>query len=427
MNKKVLLTTTALFSLLAGKAFADGMPSSHHEKGLQVKWGGTVEAQAGFSAQGKKYKKVLNMSPNHKYVGLDTEAFIYLEAHAKTNSGMCYGAHVGVSPNIKFKTNSAQHYPDKTYIFVEDHGLGRFEVGSNEGAGDMFTVTAGSIAAATGGVNGDWWKYVQTSATTTPGDFILNPALPLDNDISVDTSHNPAFSNREKSRKITYLSPKFEGFQAGISYIPDVNNTGVFAALPSTDTATNQEHDAVSGGVMWDGDYNKDHKFKVALTGEYGAVRHVANTTKVRKTTALNLGGMWKFQEFLGAASFGWLGKTDQFSGTKMKNSWFATLGVGMEWDKLLGTLTGMYSERNRNKAWLVSAGLDYTLAPGFLPFAEVTYANLKGKNEGGFNRTFANATKDAGTTSVTKYKDDPKNSGKSTGLAFILGTKVKF
>lgn len=481
---KKLLTTTALVSLLATNAFADGMM----EKGLEIKFGGTADAQLGVAAQSGKYKRTTvssifntsgataTLTPNHKDVAFDTEAHIFLEATGRTSQGLKYGAHLGISPTIQFNTNSARRYLSRTYIFMEDKSMGRLELGSNDGAADQMTLGAGSIAAATGGVNGDWFKYIRTAPTTGYGNFILNPAMPLENDlynvpsaielIPRDASQptRVTFHDvREKSRKITYISPMYEGFQAGISYIPDVaNNAARNPVINTTNTTTFQEHDAISGGISWEGRIQKDHMVKAAIFGEYGKVRrgtsalsgvpleNLGNTLttdsigtvplNVRNTEAIGIGGTWHYKQFAAAASFAWLGKTDDFRETNNKDAWFLTLGLGAEFNKFYGSLTGMYSKKHENDAYAISAGVDYHWAPGLMPYAEVTYVHLDGKNRGGtnigngFTDTPLLSSAASGAAATALIEDSRRttafsgeNSGKSEGVALILGTKIKF
>ena len=426
MDTKKILTTTALISLFASTALADGYVGG--KSNLDIKFGGEADVQMGFNIQEQKYKSSdVSLTPNNNEVAFDSRASLYLEASGRTSKGLKYGAHLGFMPTIFSRVNSAKHFMDRSYIFVEDKDLGRVEFGSNEGAADQLMLGAGSIAAATGGVNGDWFKYVQTSPTTGQGNFILNPAMPLDNNLYYAEARLDRAFFMEKSRKLTYLSSKIEGFQLGVSYIPDVANTGSSTVINTTAESTLQENNAVSGGVKWEGKFQKDHLIKASLVGEYGKVKSGLVTglfVQPEDTKALAVGLTWHFKEFAAAGSFGYLGDTDYRKDlADSKKAWFATLGAGMEFNKFYASLTGMYSEKNDNKAYVVAGGVDYELAPGFLPYAEVIYADLDGKNMGGTNLTNGNFSDD--TLGLVPFTGT--DGGKSSGVALILGTKVKF
>lgn len=440
MNKN-LLTTTALVTLFAGSAFADGM-TYREKRGLDVNWGGSLDAQLGASSQKEKYKGDRDVTPNAD-VAIDTEARIWLEAKGKTSGGMTYGAHVGISPNVNFSSDTRRNYMDRTYLFMETKDMGRLEAGSNEGAGDMFTLGAGNVAAATGGASGgDWWKYAvlysstAAAGNTQPGDFILNPALPMDNDITIDAASTGKLASREKARKITFLSPKWDGFQFGLSYIPDVFNNGNKAVLPNTISGGTDQAQGVSGGFMWEGKMDKEHMLRLSLVGDWGKVRRSLGsapsiTPDVKDTGAVVVGGTWDYRNFMTGASYGWLGDTDAFKSTtnNVKDSWFATLGFGVKSmdNKMMTSLTGMYSERNKNEAYVVSLGADYQLAAGLLPYAEVTYFKMDGKNTGGFNRSAELSTPSGGVVSNTSTRVSTAADTENKGVVFILGTKVTF
>jgi hypothetical protein len=74
-----------------------------------------------------------------------------------------------------------------------------------------------------------------------------------------------------------------------------------------------------------------------------------------------------------------------------------------------------MNSTLNKNTLNLISLGLDYQVAPGLLPYAEVTYFTAKGKN----TYTAPTAVVPAATNTAGAYKNK--------GTAFILGTKLMF
>ena len=94
---------------------------------------------------------------------------------------------------------------DESFLFLRG-GFGEFQLGDQDSASDQLKTGAYSIAAGTGGIDGD--SYVTTVAITIP--------------------------NSGDATKITYLSPTeaLYGFTVGASFTPDEGSQG-------TDTADN--------------------------------------------------------------------------------------------------------------------------------------------------------------------------------------------
>lgn len=434
MMKKLLLTT-ALVSATA--AFADGYTPM--AKDFDIKLGGEFDFQAGFRSQKSEYTKDNNatevtnkrgITANNKSVGFDTTADLYLDARNTTAQGMTYGAHIGIETTTASNRNVDNKHNNTSFMFMEHKDMGRLEAGSNADAANAMSVMGTSNASATGGVAGDWWKYVVLdnvlpsapsvptvrTGMADPKAFILSPQVSMD----FDTLLSSLNSNTEKSRKLTYFTPKYNGFQAGLSYAPDVTNKGSAANLPSTATADRGLEDAFSLGVSWEGKMQKDHALKTSLTGVFGDPKHtnvVGTQVKTEDTKIMSIGAMYTFQDMVSFAlsytdydKTGLVKSANTGLGTKKGHAW--TSGLGLSMDKFTVSLTGMMSEKNKNKAKLYSLGADYKMAPGLMPYAEITKFDMK-----------QHRTQDTTTGVVTESNPALKNKG----TAFILGTKVKF
>src|SRR5690606_24387431 len=111
------------------------------------------------------------------------------------------------------------------------------ELGSNVDAGHLLSVDASSFARGTGGIHGILEEYIFLPETeeeeedeAAGGDthehehlhpFIIHPTLPLASRHGVSSD----------ATKITYISPRFSGFQVGGSFIPDSGNVGSAAGF----------------------------------------------------------------------------------------------------------------------------------------------------------------------------------------------------
>lgn len=479
--KKMLLTTTALATLAAGSAFAGGMAK---DSDLEIKLGGEFDAQAGFRSQKKEYTKATasglyrtnvgvnpetandevfkrGVTPGNNAVGFDTVAAIHATIKNKTASGLVYGAQVGLQTTTRSTSSAGQNVLDRSYLFMEND-MGRVELGSNESAANAMRIGADRLARATGGIDGDWAKYVElntfastvyTAPKVRATNFITSPTLVLQSVENGGSPLNQLLKGDEKSRKITYFTPEYNGFQAGVSYIPDTRNSGQdYVKELGVYTQDNVNYgqywgvtvkNAFAGGISWHGTLDKMHNLKLSVVGEHGKskgasqLEGVTNGKNFENVRSVVVGAQWNYKEFGLAASYGNQGKSlanknaSSISGSsKFESGHFWTAGASWAQGPWGASVTYMNSKLNKNKMDLVSLGADYEVAPGLMPYAEVTMFDMKQKRDywapnasRSSNVTIADGTAvtDAGGNfaSSTTYKNK--------GTAFILGTKINF
>jgi outer membrane protein OmpU len=235
--KKILLGTSALIgaaTLYAGAALAEDP---------KVTVGGFNTFEAGFS------KSDFDQNERDRAFRNDTE--VHFNVAGKTDGGLGYGAEIDLQADIDGAGNSAPGssasgntesgiVAHRTYGWLQGDNWGHLEFGSNDGAARTLKVDASNIARATGGIDGDY-KYfsdVNTSAAgvsqgaagtfsgaaalaSTPN-FITSPRLPVENGPANGFSSD-LWGNDDK---ITYYTPRFAGFQLGVSYAPSLTNRG---------------------------------------------------------------------------------------------------------------------------------------------------------------------------------------------------------
>ncbi len=481
--KNLLLTTTALATLAAGAAFAGGNGAA--DSGLEIKLGGELDAQMGFRSQKSEYTQATGkgiytarttsasdygtetfkrgVTPGNNSVGLDTVAAVHATIKNKTASGLVYGANVGVQTTTRSTSSAGKHLTDRTYLFMEND-MGRVELGTNESAANAMRLGGDRVARATGGIDGDWNKYValDTFGATTganafqftkvrAANFITSPGLVLEGVEAGGSPVNTFLAGDEKSRKITYYTPEFNGFQAGLSYIPDTRNSGQdqidqLGVYMSDASASYGQYynvtvkNALSGGLSWHGTIDKMHNVEVSLVGESGKTvapgTFPASYGAYNNVSAYALGAKWNYKEFALAASYGHTGKSlvnkTDTNGTADKNSFkdgkYWTLGAGWAQGPWGASVTYMSSEKNKNKFSLVSLGADYELAPGLMPYAEVSMFNMKQKNDYWSPLVSrSDVTTTAGDTVAAAGGNYTNTNYKNKGTALILGTKINF
>ena len=386
----------------------------------------------------------IGVTKYNKDVGFDTEGRINVEAKGKTQKGLLYGANIGVDVNVSDSLDSEVNgkkssslMKRRTFVYLEDKDMGRLELGNREGASETMLPTAEGVAVATGGIGGDWYKYVQTSTvprtdgsfteTVTTNNFYMGAGSLLDN--GTDMS-----STSQKSRKVTYYTPKIKdtGLGFGISYIPDSeNNVGSYPnkktvlGSPSVPDAAKGDKGYKNGFVAaidWQYKINKDNTFKMAVVGERGELPKTLKSS-FHKAQTVGVGATHMYKDFSGVISYNYLGKSGlQKGGTEKvkKNNYVATLGFAYDIDhKTKVSLTGLMSEKWKNKFYNISLGAQYQLAPGLLPYAEVSFFDMKQK----YNYVSNNGTDSSGGTA----KAAKAAKGKNKGTSFIIGTKVAF
>ncbi len=369
--KKILLGTTALIgavTLYAGAASAEDP---------KVTVGGFNTFEAGYTSSdfdaGERNQAFRNVTELHFNVA------------GKTDAGLGYGAEVDLQADINGASSAGDGSTGsgsnarRTYAWLQGDQWGHVEFGSNDGAARTMKVDAANIARATGGVDGDWSYFadVNVASTTTPtggasgafaggAAFITAPRLPVE--------HGPAtgyaMDTYANSTKVTYYTPRFSGLQLGVSYAPNLTDSG---------QTTNRNLATVLAGDIWEGGLNYEGQFDqigvaAAVTGETGET----DATAGNDLSAWNVGAKVAYMGFSVAGSYGdW---KDSFAATGTDADYW-TLGAAYENGPIGASVTYFESSTQPtgadNKFKDVSVGVDYKLAPGLTPFVEYTWYNL--------------------------------------------------
>jgi hypothetical protein len=135
----------------------------------------------------------------------------------KHNSEICVigqttldnGLTIGV--NVQIEAFSQGDAIDESYIFVESPTLGQLILGDENNAGYLL-----HVEAPEGGISLDEGDLVNIVAFET-GDGVIN-------DSPISTTNLRL--NDNDSGKFSYITPRFAGLQAGVSYIPEFEDGG---------------------------------------------------------------------------------------------------------------------------------------------------------------------------------------------------------
>lgn len=420
--KKLLVSTTALVSIMASSAFAD------IDKKLDVKLNGNVNIEYGARSQKAGYRSQ-SLTKNQKNSGFNNGARVSVSATAKADAGYTYGAVAGLMVSGPQKTGKDSSTTDNTYIFLES-SLGRVEIGSNYSASKTMGISGGTVARATGGATGDWdnffgWDYDDAQGNTysitenannnnitkTNKIFYTSTSLIGDAYGSATTS--------EQTNKFTYYTPKISGFQLGLSYTPDSdrNANGSFSdENPGRRTLKN----LLNAGLTYSNTFDQ-------ITLGLSAIGSTGKAPKKNKNSAINhnyqgyaFGGSLAYSAFSVSGNWGTMskkfftydnrlnsGELGDANITKAPKFWSASVAYVQG---PFGISASYYNSKSQNKnkfnAW--SVGADYSLAPGITSYAEFTQANAK----------INPSLKSAGNAAP---------SVKNKGNVFIVGTTLSF
>lgn len=388
--KKILLGTSALIgaaTLLSGAALAEDP---------KVTVGGFNTFEAAYTESDKFDDNLRNRAFRN-----NTE--LHFNIAGKTGAGLNYGAEIDLQADVDgagpISTSGATGgglNARRTYGWLGGDAWGHIEIGSNDGVNRTMKVDATSIARATGGIDGDWTYFANvnsngtavagenvgagsagTLAGVTNNNYITGARLPVE--------HGPATGFfREawgNNNKITYYTPKFAGFQLGVSYSPDLENRGQF-----TDRIDRVTAGTVTARDIWEGALSYEGQFSgigvaAAVTGQTGKA---LENSGLEDLGAWNAGAKVSYMGFSLAGSYGdWDDSlTTETAGSQVDADYW-TVGLAYETGPFGASATYLQSDTevegtdNDNEFQAVSVGVDYKLAPGLTPFVEWTWYDI--------------------------------------------------
>lgn len=408
MYKKLLLTS-ALVAGFASTAAAHPHPT--------VTLGGHLDTQLGYRDQKPAFETLTvgGTNPVHKFA-IVNDTKININVDGKGKNGLKYGGMITL--NADTSNNKTNHANGSTFSnsvgyttmgYVQSK-MGRLEAGTTTGAVEAMKVNASSVARATGGVDGDWRFWVNQNSNPAGNKNTLNYVMAPNLPTNADTG------GEDKAAKATFYTPMWNGFKAGVSYIPDTEQHGTVALTQGVrkDRVTNTNNDFNNGGYkdVFSGGIHyhakmKGVKFVLSALGETGSAKNVNATGAKREDLgAFELGGKVHYMGWTFAGSFGDWDKSGTTTGaTGKQDAHYWNVGAGYEhgaWGMSVGYFESEKGNGGANRAELqnLSIGVDYKLAPGFMPYAEVSFFDMDLKT-GAANTKNSGAVVLAGTKLV--------------------------
>jgi len=266
-----------------------------------------------------------------------TNTEIHVNGSIMADNGITFGFRVEIEADAGEDNNV-----DENSIFASG-GFGKLEFGNNDGAEDTFMVNGSNSGVDYGGVGNPTSNFL-TSAYT--GDARTS----VDFRGGVDTSD---------ATKITYTTPNFSGFSAGVSYTPNTGDGTDGNDFHREDT--DDFHDNIGIGIGYDGEFN-------GVGVELGLVGAFASADEEPEDSVYGIGGgaAISFSGFTIAAGAIY----DDFDGNGGEGYAF-DLGIGYAQGPWSFSVNGIYSEDDDSDDELLagSANVGYNLAPGVSVF----------------------------------------------------------
>jgi outer membrane protein OmpU len=294
------------------------------------------------------------------HVGLIRDAEIHFDGRLTADNGLTFGVDIEFElgdRSARIEDTPTDSDGDGVFEYVDNDRIideasmfvsgsfGKLEVGEQDGAADAYMgigIVAPPFTSAQDG-----------------GGFLFNYYDMVGLDANGRTTSD--------SLKISYFTPNFSGFSAGVSYIPQVLQEDGNAV--SLDTQTN----AVEVGAGWSGEFDG---FSLGIGGGYTS----DYTASGADDSSFGVGGNVGFGGFSLGVSYGW-----EETGTADDS----TIGVGATYGTgpwvfgadLAWGIDGATAEDDLG----IAAGMSYALAPGVSAGAVIEYAHEDVSDRDGF------------------------------------------
>lgn len=348
--KKQLLSTSALVAAglvaTAGAASAQTAPASSP---IQITVGGYMYQFLSYTNQNNRTNASgstgVTAKPTPVQVNNDSE--IWFQGKTTLANG------ISVALRVELEANTETDQIDESFGIVEG-AFGRIEVGSTDNSAYKMSIHApdAALGIAVAGVQ----SYTSNLVTNPTGSSIL--------DTPINTTLPRMFDN--DSEKVSYFTPRFEGFQLGLSYVPELT----------------QDRGGI-GGVRFNSNfYHSGFTAGLNFTRAFGPIDIAASAgyvrfTKPNSTAVTSNGTLSDPQGYLAGAQVGYAGFRLGGSYLKQKDYAAVTAGQSAAATPMSGAgFTGATGQFANGQSW--DAGLTYTFGPAVVG---VTY--FYGRNKG--------------------------------------------
>lgn len=207
---------------------------------------------------------------------------IHFSAETTLDNGLTVGFH---AEQELYSANGSDNEIDEAYVYFSGN-WGRVNVGREDGAQFLLQVAAPSADKNIDGIR----RYIgglNTAAYADLGD------IDYANDMG------------EQLHKITYMTPKFNGFQAGLTYAPQVDDDPIFGSAANAPMATDNDageyEDLWEIAARWDGEFEG---VSVSLGAGYGSASLEADAAGADDADQWNIAFNLGFNAFTFGAAY---------------------------------------------------------------------------------------------------------------------------
>jgi len=297
---------------------------------------------------------------------LETE--IVVRADGKADNGLLYGAKVELQ-NSSGPGTSAGVVTDEASVYLGGT-WGRIELGDFDGAADTLAIYAPLIGIEQ--LDGDAYDFL----TATPGAGSPNAGVTFGARPFFDIIKAPDSGD---ATKVMYLTPRFAGIQAGVSYATQSQDEGQSVVAFESNT---RYKDFFEFGANYTGNFAG---FSVALgaTGSTASGEEAAGVGELEDFFAWQVGGQVGYAGFkLGGGyvegdDFGATAGTDSGDASAWHVGGSYTAGpfaVGISYADAEGAKPGFATYASEYKTY--GGGVAYTLAPGFIVQGDLMFVD---------------------------------------------------
>lgn len=429
------MKTALLTSILAIIALSNSCGAAEAPK-LSIS--GRMDVQAGFLKEKTPYQ---NTNPYDNAQGQNlhksaivNDTVINLQADGKINKDCTYGGSISLNSDTSNSNADESTVARTTMIYAQHKKIGRIEAGAMMGTVGVFGNKLSYFNIGSMGATGYVTVWYHNTSYRTAQAFTTNPILKnIMNNVFTgsDKGRPPQTRSLEflvyddlpsdyiskyylSANKINLYTKPIPELTIGLTYIPDFDTIGTVANRAPRNGGPIDDRKAQypaslkniwSGGLNYEKQLNKDWLLSAVLLGEIGQ----AKWSGVRGLKAYKTGVKAGYKNYQVNATYGSWGKTLTFkqpnAGTK-QGSQFWTLGFAQYINKFGYSVTylntrkaggievltqklnndiGMpliplntFSDPAYNKHQNIALDLEYKLAPGFVPYAALSFFKFK-------------------------------------------------
>ncbi|MFD2208088.1 porin [Kiloniella antarctica] len=333
MNKMLLASS----ALVAGVSLINTASANE----TQIEW----SAYTDFNVSSTGVEGNVEGGDTNNGLDFNTNSEIHLNASQTADNGLTYGLHIQLEADQNSTNNT-----DENHIFIQGD-FGKVELGDQDSAGDRMMISGSSVG----------FQYGMLGNYT-------GGLSALENEGTLGRTASD-FSDSSDATKITYFTPTFNGFKAGVSFAPD----GDSGQTASADSTSLENH--FDGALNYSGSFN-DVSIDAALIG---GTHEVPGSGSSDNTYYAVGGGLMVGYAGFKAAVGAIHEDTEDTNEIDTVDVGFSygtgpwSLAVGAAWSEFDGD-NGV-----NNESIAYSAGVGYEIAPGLSTWAGATVGEYEG------------------------------------------------